>query len=143
MRRHGASEPRDRQSLKNRSEEIEKMSTAKLLGSRIAQDDLVEHSWKIWDEADLSRDEAYTRADAICAKLRSTSHHQAFGWAALTCGRIEAYRRNLGPSEALLCEALGRLLYCEDVYGSVLAEAHLALAEVERQHLKHALELSL
>ena len=119
------------------------MSTAKLLGSRIAQDDLVEHSWKIWDEADLSRDEAYTRADAICAKLRNTSHHQAFGWAALTCGRIEAYRRNLGPSEALLCEALGRLLYCEDVYGSVLAEAHLALAEVERQHLKHALELSL
>ena len=119
------------------------MSSAKRLDSRIAQDGFVEHSWKIWDEADLSRDEAYMRADAICAKLRNTSHHQAFGWAALTCGRIDAYRRNLGSADAFLCEAFGRFEFCGDVYGSVVAEAHLALTEVERKHLEHALELSL
>jgi DNA-binding CsgD family transcriptional regulator len=75
--------------------------------------------------------------------LRDTTSHQAYGWAALTCGRIAAHRQHVDLAEVLLTEALGRFYFIGDAYGENMAISHLALPHIFRLNLDRALELAL
>ena len=96
-----------------------------------------------WDSASSAWDESFDDSMRIHAALRSSKSHQAFGWAALTGGRIAAYRGDVDLAEVLLAEALGRLYVAGDAYGEQLAVSHLAIPNVQRRNLDRALELAL
>ena len=96
-----------------------------------------------WDHASPFRDDVFNNAMRIRTALRDTNAHQAYGWAALTCGRIAAHRQQFELAEVLLTEALGRFHFMNDRYGEALAVAHLAIPHIFRRNLERALELAL
>src|SRR5437762_1146046 len=99
--------------------------------------------WNLWDDAARRWGDAYAKAYDACSELRGTCHHQVFGWAALICGRVAAYRHDVATAEAFLAEALGRFFIAGDSYGTVLAEAHLAISQLSAGNVDRALKLSL
>ena len=96
-----------------------------------------------WENANPSRDKEYNDAMRIRAALRETTCHEAFAWAALTCGRIAATRQQVDAAEVFLAEALGRFCLIGDKYGENLAISHLALTNIHRRNLDRALEFAL
>jgi DNA-binding CsgD family transcriptional regulator len=98
---------------------------------------------KAWDNASPFRDKVFDDAMRIRTALRDTPSHQAYGWAALTCGRIAAHRQHVDLAEVLLTEALGRFYFVGDTYGENMAISHLALPHIFRRNLDRALELAL
>ena len=110
---------------------------------RSSNDPNLKAALKAWDEASRFRDKAFDDAMRIRTALYNTASHRAYGWAAMTCGRIVAYREQLDLAEVLLTEALGRFFFVGDKYGEGVAVSHLAIPEVFRRNLDHALELAL
>ncbi|MBK7470365.1 MAG: helix-turn-helix transcriptional regulator [Betaproteobacteria bacterium] len=106
-----------------------------MINPRSSQDPEIRAALRAWDSASPNRDTAFDDAMRMCTALRHTASHQAFGWAALTCGRIAAHRQKLELAEEMLTEALGRLFLVGDKYGEALAIAHLAIPHVLRQNL--------
>lgn len=98
--------------------------------------------WQVWDSADSSWDDAFDAGRLACNQLRSTDDHRSLGLAALICGRLEAYRHNLSEAEAFLSEALGRLVWAQDPYGIVVAEAHMAIVQIARGNIEQAVRFS-
>ncbi len=114
-----------------------------MINPRSSQDPEIKAALRVWDNASPYRDTAFGDAMQMRTALQHTSSHQAFGWAALTCGRIAAHRQQVELAEEMLTEALGRLFFVGDKYGEALAIAHLAIPHVLRQNLDRALELAL
>ena len=114
-----------------------------MIDPRSSQDPDIKAALRVWDNASPYRDAAFDDAMQMRTALQHTASHQAFGWAALTCGRIAAHRQQLESAEEMLTEALGRLFFVGDKYGEALAIAHLAIPHVLRQNLDRALELAL
>lgn len=114
-----------------------------MVNPRSSQDPEIKAALRVWDNASPYRDTAFDDAMRMRTTLQHTASHQAFGWAALTCGRIAAHRQQVELAEEMLTEALGRLFFVGDKYGEALAIAHLAIPHVLRQNLDRALELAL
>ena len=114
-----------------------------MINPRSSQDPEIKAALRVWDNASPYRDTAFGDAMQMRTALQHTPSHQAFGWAALTCGRIAAHRQQVELAEEMLTEALGRLFFVGDKYGEALAIAHLAIPHVLRQNLDRALELAL
>lgn len=110
---------------------------------RSSNDPDLKAALKAWDHAGPYRDTVFDGAMRIRTALRDTTSHQAYGWAALTCGRIAAHRQHVDLAEVLLTEALGRFYFVGDKYGEALAVSHLALPHIFRRNLDRALELAL
>ncbi len=110
---------------------------------RLSNDPDLRAALKAWDEASRFRDSAFGTAMRMRKTLYNLASHRAYGWAAMTCGRIAAYREQLDLSEVLLTEAFGRFFYVRDKYGEGIAVSHLAIPEIFRRNLDHALELAL
>ncbi len=110
---------------------------------RSSNDPDLKAALKAWDHASPFRDAVFDDAMRIRTALRDTTSHHAYGWAALTCGRIAAHRQQIDLAEILLTEALGRFYFVNDKYGEALAVSHLALPHIFRRNLDHALELAL
>lgn len=114
-----------------------------MIDPRSSNDPDLKATLRAWDEASRFRDKAFDDAMRIRTALYNTASHRAYGWAAMTCGRIAAYREHLDLAEVLLTEALGRFFFVGDKYGEGVAVSHLAIPEVFRRNLDHALELAL
>lgn len=114
-----------------------------MINPRSANDPDLKAALRAWDDASRFRDKAFDDAMQIRTALHNTASHRAYGWAAMTCGRIAAYREQLDLAEVLLTEALGRFSFVGDKYGEGVAVSHLAIPEVSRRNLDHALELAL
>lgn len=110
---------------------------------RSSGDPELKAAMQAWDRASPLRDDVFDDAMRIRTELRDTTSHQAYGWAALTCGRIAAHRQQVDLAEVLLTEALGRFYFVGDTYGQNMAVSHLALPCVYRRNLDRALELAL
>ena len=98
--------------------------------------------WQVWDRADSSWEDAFEAGRLAYDQLRSSDDHRSLGLAALICGRLEAYRHELPKAEAFLSEALGRFVWAQDPYGTVVAEAHMAIVQVARGNIQQALRFS-
>jgi DNA-binding CsgD family transcriptional regulator/tetratricopeptide (TPR) repeat protein len=109
---------------------------------RSSNDPNLKAALKAWDETSRFRDKSFDDAMRIRTALYNTASHRAYGWAAMTCGRIAAYREELDLAEVLLTEAIGRFALVGDKYGEGLALSHLAIPQVYRQNLNQALELA-
>lgn len=96
-----------------------------------------------WQCSSTQHEKALNDAREIRAALHDTGLHSAYGWAALTCGRVLASRGQIDDAEVLLTEALGRFILEQDRCGEGLATAFLGLAQQLRGHLDRALELVL
>ena len=110
---------------------------------RSTTDPVLKAAIAVWDSAYRFPKRAFDDATRMRKELHDTCLHRPYGWAAMTCGRIAAYREELDFSEVLLTEALGRFHFVGDRYGEIVAAAHLAIPEVWRRNLDHALELAL
>src|ERR1044071_7777373 len=97
---------------------------------RNSQDPLVRKALSLWDRVKDSRDEALIDATEFSKTLRLSAHHQAYGWAIATCGRIAAYQEKIDLAESLLIEAVGRFTFVSDSYGKALATSHLAIPQM-------------
>jgi DNA-binding CsgD family transcriptional regulator/tetratricopeptide (TPR) repeat protein len=110
---------------------------------RSSNDPDLKAATKAWDEASRFRDTSFDDAMRIRTALYDTASHRAYGWAAMTCGRIAAYREHVDLAEVLLTEALGRFALVGDTYGEGMAYSHLAIPQVSRCNVNRALELAL
>ena len=119
------------------------METTSLNAPRITTDPDLLAALKAWENASPFRDSVYDDAMLLRESLRNTDSHQAYGWAALTCGRIAAHRQQVQLAEILLTEALGQFFLVNDKYGEAMTIAHLALPHIARGNLDRALELAL
>lgn len=114
-----------------------------MINPRSSNDPEIKAALEAWDKASRSHEQAFSDAMQIRTALHNAASHQAYGWAAMTCGRIAAYREQLDLAEVLLTEALGRFIFVGDKYGEGIAMSHLAIPEVFHRNLDHALELAL
>ena len=88
-----------------------------MIDPRSSNDLALKSALEAWDGVNSYREKSYEDAMRIRTSLSETSSHQAFGWAALTSGRIAAYRGDVNLAEVLLTEALGRFYLVGDDYG--------------------------
>jgi DNA-binding CsgD family transcriptional regulator len=114
-----------------------------VINPRFSDDPQLKAALRVWDSANSLWDKTFDESMRIRTTLRDTSSHQAFGWAALTGGRIAAYRGDVDRAEILLTEALGRFYLVGDTYGEGMAISHLAIPQVIRRNLDRALEFAL
>ena len=114
-----------------------------MINPRLSDDPQLKAALRAWDNANPYRGNSFEEAMGIRTALRDTGSHQAFGWAALTCGRIAAHRQQVELAEVLLAEAMGRLHLIGDTYGEELAVSHLAVPQITRRNLDRALALAL
>jgi DNA-binding CsgD family transcriptional regulator len=114
-----------------------------MINPRSSNDSELKAALRAWDSVSSLWDKPYNDSMRIRTALRDTASHQAFGWAALTSGRIAAYRGDVDLAEVLLTEALGRFYLVGDTYGEGMAISHLAIPQVARRNLDRALEFAL
>ena len=114
-----------------------------MIDPRTSNDPDLQAALRAWDATSPPWAQSFDESMRIRAALRDTSSHQAFGWAALTAGRIAAYRGDADLAEVLLTEAHGRFFLARDEYGTQMVTSHLAIPQVGRRNLDRALEFAL
>lgn len=114
-----------------------------MMNPRTSDDPALRAALRAWDSASTSREESFDESIKIRTALRDSASHQTYGWAALTSGRISAYRGDVDLAEVLLTEALGRFYLVGDAYGEGMAVSHLSITQISRQNLDRALEFVL
>ena len=113
------------------------------MNPRTADDPELQVALRAWDSASTSRESSFDEPMQTRTALRDSASHQAYGWAALTSGRISAYRCDADLAEVLLTEALGRFYLVGDAYGEAMAVSHLSIPQISRQNLDRALKFAL
>lgn len=78
-------------------------------------------------------------ASKIYADLCASRRDPAFGWAALTLGRLAGIAHRTQEAEIYLTEGVGTFTYRRNAYGKAIAEAHLAIPAIGRMDLDSAL----
>ena len=113
------------------------------MNPRTADDPELQAALRAWDSAIASRENSFDESMQIRTALRDSASRQADGWAALTSGRISAFRGDVDFAEVLLTEALGRFYLIGDAYGEAMAISHFSIPQTSHQDLDRALEFAL
>lgn len=105
------------------------------MNPRTSDDPELQAALRAWDSASSSRESAFDESMRIRTALRDSSSHQAFGWAALTSGRISAHH---GEVETAFASAD---LLIADAMVLEAQSNHQSAIELAKQVLKQPIEV--